>query len=371
MHSTTSSSPGNSRDDETDERSEDEEMVSEITTITRAADRGPGPAVEVVNRRRHSCSSRERSPIGIVLAICIMFVACLLAVVIVREKKSDKAAEGGGGAADAGMVVVDVESEQPPGEGGGVEVVVEFTVANLYTNANNCTQVDYELQCVPMHNTSTNKFRIRLRPQWAPLGVMRFVRLTESGFWGGVRVFRVVPNFVSQFGISSFPHVRGDWSDATGPIADDPVVASNGRGTVAFATSGPDTRTTQIFVNTNDNWYLDGERAILTYTDVMTVVFSSVSKFSSVFVLNKKKLDAPHFCFVVSRCPGEGFSPIGEVLPAGDGYGGMEVVGEFYSGYGERPEQDKIEEEGEDYLMQEFPLLSYFVRAEFVDEDET
>lgn len=262
MHSTTSSSPGNSRDDETDEHSEDEEMVSEITTITRAADRGTSPAVEVVNRRRCSCSSRERSPIGIVLAICIMFVACLLAVVIVREKNSDKAEEGGG-AADAGMVVVDVESEQPPGEGGGVEVVVEFTVANLNTNANNCTQVDYELQCVPMHNNSTNKFRIRLRPQWAPLGVMRFVRLTESGFWGGVRVFRVVPNFVSQFGISSFPHVRGDWSDATGPIADDPVVASNGRGTVAFATSGPDTRTTQIFVNTNDNWYLDGERGYL------------------------------------------------------------------------------------------------------------
>lgn len=72
------------------------------------------------------------------------------------------------------------------------------------------------------------------------------------------------------------------------------------------------------------------------------------------------------FLFWCLRCPGQGFSPIGEVLPAGDGYGGMEVVDTFYAGYGERPEQDKIETEGEDYLMHEFPLLSYFVKAEFV-----
>ena len=61
---------------------------------------------------------------------------------------------------------------------------------------------------------------------------------------------------------------------------------------------------------------------------------------------------------------------IGEVLPAREGYGGMEVVGEFYAGYGKRPEQDKMEEEGEDYLMHEFPLSSYFVRADFVGDDK-
>jgi hypothetical protein len=65
---------------------------------------------------------------------------------------------------------------------------------------------------------------------------------------------------------------------------------------------------------------------------------------------------------------GQGFAPIGEVLPPGAGYGGMEVVNEFYSGYGERPEQGKIEKEGGDYLNQEFPLLSYFVKADFVEE---
>ncbi|KAL3780904.1 hypothetical protein ACHAW5_010739 [Stephanodiscus triporus] len=326
MNSTTSSSPGNSRDDETDEHSEDE-MVSEMTTIARDAYRGPSPVV----------ARAARSRVGVVLAICLLFVACLLLAVAIAREGDKKKAEGGGGGgggrgadADASVVVANVESEpQGGGEGGGggggmMGKVVEFTVANLNTNANDCARVDRELRCAPAHDNSTDKFRIRLRPGWAPLGVERFERLTASGFWDGARVFRVVPNFVSQFGISPYPDVQGGWSDA-GPISDDPVVASNGRGTVAFATSGPDTRTTQIFVNTNDNWYLDGQ----------------------------------------------GFSPIGEVLPAGEGYGGMEVVGEFYSGYGERPEQDKIEEEGEDYLMREFPLLSYFVRAEFVGEDET
>jgi hypothetical protein len=65
---------------------------------------------------------------------------------------------------------------------------------------------------------------------------------------------------------------------------------------------------------------------------------------------------------------GQGFAPIGEVLPPGVGYGGMEVVEEFYSGYGERPEQGMIERDGGEYLIQEFPLLSYFVRADFVDK---
>lgn len=63
----------------------------------------------------------------------------------------------------------------------------------------------------------------------------------------------------------------------------------------------------------------------------------------------------------------QGFSPIGEVLPAGDGYGGMEVVDQFYSGYGELPNQSKIREEGEEYLEKEFPKLSYFVSAQFVE----
>lgn len=197
--------------------------------------------------------------------------------------------------------------------------IIEFTVANLRTNSENCTHVGKMLQCIPQHNDATNKFRIQLHEEWAPIGVKRFQDLTKAKFWDDVRIFRVVPNFVSQFGISSYPDVEEYW-DSLGNLKDDEVIASNKRGTVTFATAGPNTRTTQVFINTADNKFLDKQ----------------------------------------------GFSPIGEVLPAGNGYGGMEVVDEIYSKYGEDPDQGMIEEKGKDYLEKEFPLLSYFVTAVFV-----
>jgi cyclophilin family peptidyl-prolyl cis-trans isomerase len=104
-------------------------------------------------------------------------------------------------------------------------------------------------------------------------------------------------------------------------LEDDPVVASNVRGTVTFATAGANTRTTQIFINTGDNVFLDKQ----------------------------------------------GFSPIGVVLDASDDYGGMEVVDEFYAGYGEKPDQGLIRKSGIEYLDDKFPNLSFFVSAEFVE----
>lgn len=181
--------------------------------------------------------------------------------------------------------------------------IVEFTVANLEKT----------------DELTSNKFRIQLYPSWAPLGVQRFEELTSSDFWDNTKIFRIVPGFVSQFGINSNPE-RND----IGPIEDDPVMANNDRGKLTFATSGPDSRTTQLFINTGDNRFLDGQ----------------------------------------------GFSPIGEILPAGDGYGGMEVVDSFYSGYGEEPDQSKITNEGESYLSENYPNLSYFVSAEFIDDDD-
>lgn len=238
-----STSPGSSQDDydklllhlsyDTSECG----MVSEITTITRAAHKG-------------SCSW-DRFRIRVVLAISFLIVVYLLAVVILRENGT---ADDGADAPDPHTPMDYVGRRRP------LAKIVEFTVTNLNTKAIDCTQVDNELQCVHFLTNSTNKFRIRLRPEWAPLGVERFEQLTASGFWQGVRVFRIVPNFVSQFGISSQPEDQRDWLDA-GAISDDPVVASNRRGTVTFATSGPDTRTTQVFINTNDNWYLNGEIA--------------------------------------------------------------------------------------------------------------
>ena len=182
--------------------------------------------------------------------------------------------------------------------------IVEFTVANLAS-----TRV-------------SNKFRVQLNPEWAPIGVERFEELTKASYWDNTKIFRVITNFISQFGINSDPSITQEWKNK-GTILDDPVVANNDRGTITFATSGPNSRTTQVFINTNDNRFLDDQ----------------------------------------------GFAPFGEVLPQGDGYGGMEVVDAFFNGYGEAPEQYKITTEGDAYLNEEFPNLSYIVSTEFVTDD--
>lgn len=160
-------------------------------------------------------------------------------------------------------------------------------------------------------------FTIRTRPSWSPLGAARLEELVESSFWNDCRFFRVVPNFVVQFGINGDPETQSRWRNER--LADDPVVSSNVRGTVTFATSGANTRTTQLFVNVKDNTFLDQQ----------------------------------------------GFSPVAEVV--GDG---MSVVDRAYDGYGERPDQGRIQTRGNAYLEKKFPKLTYVVRAEFVGDEE-
>jgi cyclophilin family peptidyl-prolyl cis-trans isomerase len=93
------------------------------------------------------------------------------------------------------------------------------------------------------------QIKIQTHPEWAPLGVQQFHKLVDSGFYKENRFFRVVNNFVVQFGIQAVP---GQFPKEP-PIKDDPVKTTNARGTVTFATSGKDTRTTQLFINTNTN----------------------------------------------------------------------------------------------------------------------
>mmetsp|Transcript_14052 Transcript_14052/g.33561 ORF Transcript_14052/g.33561 Transcript_14052/m.33561 type:complete len:319 (-) Transcript_14052:38-994(-) len=182
---------------------------------------------------------------------------------------------------------------------------IRFTVANLQGKGSD----------------HIGEFTIQTHPDWAPIGVERFEALVSDDiyFYDGARIFRVVDNFVAQFGIGEAPSKQAEW-DAK-PLEDDPVIVSNTRGRITFATAGPSTRTTQVFINTRDN----------------------------------KRLDKM------------GFSPFGEVID------GMDVVDKFYSGYGEGepdgkgPSQSKMEKYGGKYVDKQFPLLSYFTKVEFVD----
>jgi peptidyl-prolyl cis-trans isomerase A (cyclophilin A) len=159
-------------------------------------------------------------------------------------------------------------------------------------------------------DTSAGAFIVAVHRDWAPNGADRFYNLVKSGFFDDCRFFRVVSNFMVQFGINGDPAVAAAWRPAR--IPDDKFKESNKRGYVTFATSGPNTRTTQVFINFNDN---------------------------------SRSLDA------------QGFTPFGEVLT------GMAVVDKIYSGYGESPNQGSIQAEGNAYLMKSFPKLDYVKKA--------
>ena len=157
--------------------------------------------------------------------------------------------------------------------------------------------------------TTKGNVVIEVHRAWAPLGADRFYNLVRGGFFTDAAFFRVVPNFVVQFGLSANPSVNKAWENTT--FRDDPVKESNKRGYIVFATRGPDTRTTQLFINLKDNGFLDSM----------------------------------------------GFSPFGEVVE------GMDAVDKIYPGYGERPNQGRITNEGKAYIDKEFPQLDRITAA--------
>ena len=154
--------------------------------------------------------------------------------------------------------------------------------------------------------TTRGEFTIDVTRAWAPLGADRFYNLVKHHFYDNASVFRVVPSFVAQFGISAYPAVTTAWKGTD--IQDDPVTQSNKKGYITFATAGPNTRTTQVFIDLQDNARLDRM----------------------------------------------GFAPFGVV--EGDG---MKVVEMFYDQYGDNagPDQPKIEKEGKPYLDKGWPKL--------------
>ncbi len=167
--------------------------------------------------------------------------------------------------------------------------------------------------------TSKGDFVLEAHRDWSPKGADRFFNLVKAGYFSDVRFFRVVSGFMVQFGIHGTPAVNTKWKDAN--IEDDAKgMASNERGLVSFATAGPNTRTTQVFINFGNNKRLDGM----------------------------------------------GFTPFAKVVK------GMEVVDALHAGYGEGapsgrgPDQERINNEGNEYLKKEFAALDFVKKATIV-----
>lgn len=171
---------------------------------------------------------------------------------------------------------------------------------------------------VKMHTTKGDVL-LEVTRSLAPIGADRFYHLVEAGFYNDSRFFRVIKGRFAQFGIPGDPTTAAIWR--TQSIPDDPVRASNVRGTFAFAMTGPNARTTQIYINTGDQLRQDAM----------------------------------------------GFAPFGKVVQ------GMEVIDSLYSGYGETSgggmragRQGKLFEEGNTYLDRNFPNLDKLFTCEIL-----
>src|SRR6478735_5489059 len=164
-------------------------------------------------------------------------------------------------------------------------------------------------------DTSKGVFVIEVTRAWAPRGADRFYNLVKNGFYDNARFFRVISGFMVQFGINGDPGIMARWRAAQ--ISDDPVSQSNTKGMVTYAMAGPNTRTSQVFINFGDNSQLDRS----------------------------------------------GFAPFGRVVS------GMNVVEALNAEYGEGapngrgPNQSRIQNEGNAYLSKEFPRMDYIKKA--------
>ncbi len=105
--------------------------------------------------------------------------------------------------------------------------------------------------------TTKGDVTVDVLSEWAPLGAQRFYNLVRNRFFDGTRFFRVLTGGIVQFGVHGVPEVQAAWNDFVMP--DDSVSASNLTGTLVFATAGPNTRTTQLFINYRDNVQYDSQ----------------------------------------------------------------------------------------------------------------
>lgn len=160
--------------------------------------------------------------------------------------------------------------------------------------------------------TTKGDFVVEVVREWSPLGADRFHSLITTGFYDGAKFFRVEPGFVVQFGLKGDPATDAKWENAI--IEDDPHAMSNTPATITFATKGPRSRTTQVFINLADN----------------------------------------------SRLDAQGFTPFGRVTD------GMQVVANIFPGYRSTPDQMRIQREGNPYLDREFPQMDAIKKASII-----
>jgi peptidyl-prolyl cis-trans isomerase A (cyclophilin A) len=164
-------------------------------------------------------------------------------------------------------------------------------------------------------DTSKGSFVVEVHRDWAPQGADRFYNLVKSGFYDNARFFRVISGFMVQFGINGDPQISARWREAR--LQDDPVKQSNKRGFITYAMGGPNTRTSQVFINFGDN----------------------------------------------SRLDRSGFAPFGRVVS------GMDVVDKLNAEYGEGapqgngPAQGRVQAEGNAYLQRDFPRMDFIRKA--------
>lgn len=228
----------------------------------------------------------------------------LVAEELAAKAEAELAAKANTSATDSGDGVV-LAAENP--------VTITPVVLPLLTVAPAGGADDYTV----VFDCSNGRIVIEVKSEWAPVGAKQLKKAIDAGVYTEARFFRVIPEFMAQFGIPALPKLAAEWQGKM--VKDDPVVISNTRGTVTFATSGKNSRTSQLFINFSDrNAFLDSQ----------------------------------------------GFTPFGKVIE------GLEVADAIFSGYGETPAQNRIQMEGNAYLEKVFPKLDYIKKAFIVKPGE-
>jgi len=170
--------------------------------------------------------------------------------------------------------------------------------------------------------TTKGDFTLEVYRDWSPEAADRLYQLLATHFYDHNSLFRVQKGYVVQFGISNDRDVNYFWDKR--PVEDEPVVASNLKGTVSYARDGLHSRTTQLFINLKDNYKLD------------TVNYNGL----------------------------RGFPPVGKIIS------GFEAVEALYGGYGFEPAnyQDSVMVHGNAWLKKKFPGLDHINEAIIIGE---